>query len=644
MRAHARAPPIARVRTRRRALFAGFDARRDGCHFGTEPALDRRPPRLDGPLLQPAVRVEMTFCTVRLAPLGGFEQTLEETRMTMMRRDLCRGFVVGCACVSIAGPAEASTSIFARRVGKILPSNQTAWCSIGAEDVNGVYSAVANMELENTDGTAPNPSLYNDPKTLMTLKMQCYNVTNGTITNAVYSKPLSTNVTLPCPGPNQIGYYVSCQINNGTDSDPFVYDGNGGGDVCGNGVSSISVAGSSHGYLGQVTGQSALMTYTIQNPAIFNAATMGTTQAQVWGTDLGYMFYADGELWSGYGDTWAQLDQQPEQPTNYRGSVVFKTNNLSVLNGLKFNDYVGSTLELGPGWATEIVPSCHGTNCGSTPEVDAIASAGFGLSEAEIDYHFFWFTSIKAWGPPFVSNVSSIAWNHALNGYTRGDQATGPGGVVPPRWTPNSNFGTGAVWQDRANGYIYFFGTKPYQANETVELARVPAKVASVLDHTQYQYWDGKNYETVGNDTKNPSTAELNAKPIVTGISNMGPEFSVAFDAYTNTFLMTVVSNRAASYSNGQAAMQLWQAQFITGPWSLVSTGTTLPNYHWTDVAPAGFNYFYGPNMSEQLMQSAGQSVYYQLSEWAVSTTLFYPYNTGLWAFNVARSSISGCQ
>jgi hypothetical protein len=546
---------------------------------------------------------------------------------------------LACAIALVSKTGHAATSIWAARVGKILPTDQTAWCEFSATSVNGQYTVTANLREVNTDGSLAQSGNYMDSATTINARMQCLN--NGVPGAPIQSGFVSSNAVVQCPA-GQAGVYLKCMINT-TDGDPFVYDGNQGGDPCGNGVSGISLP-PGLGFQGQITGQSPVLEYSNVSNALFNGSNMAS--AQVIGTDMGYMFYATGKLWAGYGDTWANALWTPVAPTNKRGSVLFSTSDLNASDGLQFDSWVGS-----PTFASEIVPSCHDASpCSLQPnEVSAIADAGFVLHENNMSYKVLWFLSINTWGPSNALNQStfngsSLAWSTG-SGFTRGDLALGPTGKPPPRWGSTSSFGAGAVWQDRLNGLIYFFGQQPYQNNAPIRLARVAAKVASVFDATQYTYWDGVHSRW--------SSSEADATPVIQGSANAGPEFSVAFNAYANQYLMMFVSNRWNV--GGTAAVQLWEATNLNGPWTQIPTSPLLPNATWGLGIYAGqYWYFYGPEMSEQLMTGGGQTVYYQLSEWngtppAVGgIPLPYPaglpYNTGLWTYSVSRNVVSGCQ
>jgi hypothetical protein len=430
-----------------------------------------------------------------------------------------------------------------------------------------------------------------------------------------------------------------------TDSNPFVYGGgsNSGGDPCGNGVKEITLA-SGNGYKGQVTGYVSELNFAASaGHKLFNQSVM--TTAQVHGTDLGYMFYSGGSLWSGYGDTWANDQLFPVAPTNLRGSILFSTQDLdpSDNNGLSFSSWIGNG---NPNFAKEVVPSCHNTPLGCN-EVTAIATAGVGLSEGGTRYRVLWFDSIAGW-VPFTSNVATLAWSVNGGAFSRADKTAPPGGTIAPQWSNTSHFGAGAIVHDRMGGWLYFFGQRPYQPNTPIRLARVPAKFASVMDRTKYEYWSGSDWVKNSQNPLAPSDGTYfgpiasSAANIIPASINAAPEFSVAFDAYANRYLMLLVTNR---WTNA-AAVELWQSSYITGPWTKVTNGASrLPRAGTTGGTYFPYNFFYGPYMSEHIMRGGGQSIYYQLSEWNgfPFPIAFGPYNTGLWTFNVTREPTAFC-
>ena len=162
-----------------------------------------------------------------------------------------------------------------------------------------------------------------------------------------------------------------------------------------------------------------------------------------------------------------------------------------------------------------------------------------------------------------------------------------------------------------------------------------------MLDRTKYEYWSGSNW--VKNAASPMAPSEGNyfgaAADIIPTSANAGPEFSVAFDAYANRYIMMLVHNRWAAGT----AVELWQAANITGPWTKVTNGASnLPNANTAGGQWLPYDFFYGPYTSEHIMRNGGQNIYFQLSEW---NGLFAarPYNVGLWTFNIDRTLTTSC-
>jgi hypothetical protein len=530
--------------------------------------------------------------------------------------------------------ARAEDSAWSAGVGKILPSDDTVWCKPDVSAPSGIFTAKAKLQLRDTSGALTTDNYTDGGATTLRLNMQCYNVNTSVFSAPISSASFANNATLTCPA-NNVGVNVRCMLRS-TDTSPFTYGGgNMGGDPCGNGINEIKPPGGYSGYKGQVTGFSSELNFRAKtNNAMFNTALMKT--AQVHGTDMGFFFYSGGQLWSGYGDTWANGGMISVWPTLQRGSVLFSTNDLDASDGLSFSSFQGMGF---PNFATEVVPCCH--NDPKPPstcdEISAIATAGFGLRENGVNYRVLWFNAIKSWFP-FTTKVATLALSTNGGAFQRRDAV--PGSLVPT-WGDDSSFGAGAIYQDRLAGFLYFFGQRPYQSTPTpIRLARVEAKFASVTDRSKYQYWNGSEWK--------PSTAVFDASKlssfgpaadIIPASAAPGPEFSVAFDAYANRYIMLFETKR---WTN-DTAVELWQSSYITGPWTKVTNGETrLPRATTTGGTWSPYNFFYGPYMSEQLMKKGGESIYYQMSEWN-GVGGFRPYNTGLWTFDISRFTANGC-
>jgi hypothetical protein len=327
-------------------------------------------------------------------------------------------------------------------------------------------------------------------------------------------------------------------------------------------------------------------------------------------------------MYLGFGDTW-ENDATSPGPNGFRGSVLAHTHDFdpSDANGILLEGW--DTAASSPTVAREVIPSPHDQS-GNT-ELTAIGTAGFGLTEGSVGYRFLWFAAIKTWSP-FTSNGET---------FQRGDQAQG---VHPPRWPFQSYFGPGAVWVDREQGYIYFFGVRTYQAECPIRLARVRGTLAAVRNHLEYEYWTGSAWQRPDpNDEYALARSSDSAADLVPGTSTQSsrPELSIAYNPYVGRYTMLVQNDRNAFKNDTPANFQLWEAKAIEGPWTLTSTGENL------SMAST----LYGAYMSEQTLVDAGHEVYFALSDWNLQPlALGQPYVVGLWSMSVTRNVQPGCE
>jgi hypothetical protein len=586
--------------------------------------------------------------------LQAWSERAKEDAMTFKNTSSARALGALAVAWGIAlAPTEsrAADSIWSGAVGKILPTDETAWC---AYDVTSLVPAKVTLKLQKraSNGTIVQDG-YADPNTtIVGGKMQCFNQA-GTFSVLYQTTP--GNPTIECPASFPIGANIRCKLNAG-DSSPFVY-GYGTsslGDPCSSGIAGITAANEGS-YKGQITGYVADLTYQPKSgpPFPFNVGVM--QGGQVYGTDMGFTFYAHGLLWSGYGDTWANASKQAVSPTGTRGSVLYYGTDLDPSNGLQFSSYVGAGIS--PDFfAREVIPSHHNatSNPAYTPpvEVTAIPSAGFGLKEGGKSYTVLWFDSIHHWIlGGVVSNYSTLALSDVATGdiFVRGDSPTKPAGMNlpiwnPPIWSRTSSFAAGAIYQDRYNGYIYLFGQNMDTPSAPIRLAKVEAKMASILDKTKYEYWGGtaKGWEKASQFPNPLTPSELShfgtSADLIPGNVNAGPEFSVFFDAYVNRFLMLLVRNRVQPRNNN---VEVWEASDITGPWQQKSQD--FGNLPHGQMSGGAFWYFYAPYTSQQMLGGGGRTVYYQLSEFNTLPFATSPYNVGLWSFDLSYIPKAGC-
>jgi Domain of unknown function (DUF4185) len=204
----------------------------------------------------------------------------------------------------------------------------------------------------------------------------------------------------------------------------------------------------------------------------------------------GSMFLAQGKLYFSFGDT-SDIDANDpltmslEVPPRWRSNVLGHTTDFDARDGILLSGF-----EKGEGsQAQENVKAPHQTQEGDATEFTAIPLAGFGLTAADGHrYRFLWFVSVHKWTDAFV--VPDFRANYSTLAYCVDESAEWTRVSSPP--SPAATFGPGAIWFDRYNRWLYFFGISPDHSG--VRLARVRSSYANVMDPTQFQYWNGLSW------------------------------------------------------------------------------------------------------------------------------------------------------
>ena len=600
----------------------------------------------------------------------------------MIRLSALQRAVYGaCAlwAASYAGHARADKSNWSKRVGSVDVDERTTWCTPALTHVAGAgdklsssFQRIALFGFIEND--IPMPGLEHS------IRMKCSN-SAGTQTSVVTS-PASRDadgdkVSVQCPANQPIGSFPMCQVNSGAVL-RFVYKGSDCGD--GLGFEGLTPPVHDAALIGQLTGGFyelivrspyspglGLLNNTCDStPALLDPFRTCRRWGYVGGTDLGFMFLAKGRLNFGFGDTWpSEATTTLTNPrVDARGTILFQSDDMDPSNGIVFNGYESTALD--PKWkdprvAAEVIPSIHNILLG---EQTAIASAGLALNEGGVRYRVLWFTSLRRFAtpgaaPPLPTDLPLTNFGTLAVSTDAGTGSFGPfvrGETLPntkiPKWaplnlnvgTPDNSFGSGAIWVDREQGWVYFFGVPTYNPTSVVRLARVGAKFAFITDFTQYEYYTGPQGGWV-RDTDGRFAKGTRPLPGVCcqsfgNVETPRPEFSVVFDSYANRFLMMFSEN------SNNPRMQIWQAPDPTGPWTKVDTGVPA-----NDSLPNNSNVpgLYAPYMSEHIMQRGGQDVYFTLSQWASTTLLLppvmipQPYNVGLWKLTASRATLPGC-
>ncbi|MET0342544.1 MAG: DUF4185 domain-containing protein [Polyangiales bacterium] len=555
--------------------------------------------------------------------------------------------VLGASLLQVAS-ARADESSHAGRVGAVDAEERTTWCTPALTAGSGTTPAQVSSKLQRiaSDGTVEDAVV--SVALTQRVRLTCRDAQGASV--AVTSEPSrdadGDRVTATCPADKPLGTFASCMLQS-PQREWYVYKGSD----CGDGVApQFDDPVFDVRLLGQMTGGfyelplRPPLTHPVGRP-LFND-TCGNLQSRdlnrscasaakpggfVGGTDLGFSFLSGGKLHFGFGDTWpgeAVVTIQRPVSVQKRGSVLYRSDDRDPSNGIAFSDF-DRTPE-SPLVAMEVIASPH-----DQKEISAINVAGFSVREAGHTYRFLWFATIGNWSAPESGDRATVgegtlAWS--VDGklpFVRGDKQTE---YDPPRWPGDSSFGAGTVWLDREGGWVYLFGVAPYFKNRPVHLARVRARVASILDRTAYRYWDGSGWSERMED----------AAPLIPPGVSARPELTVAYSAYAGRWLMLLTPTLGSD-----AQLQLWQSPPLApdapwtpaGRWEKVATADgALPS---NATAPG----LYAPYTSDHLLGNGGRDVYFMLSQWERNDLVIFtqPYNVGLWSMSLRRRVRPGC-
>ena len=279
----------------------------------------------------------------------------------------------------------------------------------------------------------------------------------------------------------------------------------------------------------------------------------------VYGTDLGHMFWHRGKLHMVFGDTFG-----PGQLTgrkNWRSNAMARIADPDPRNGFPIESMI-----TGPdGTAKELVRSRK------IDGVEKTVIPTFGISLGGRMYlHYM---SVKEWG-----KHGSWEVNHSGIAYSDDDGSTW---VTPPQavWPQNSGFEQVAFVLHE--GVLYSFGI-PEGRFGGVRLRRVAPERILVPD--AYEYWNGEQW------TATPAgAAMLVAAPV--------GELSVAFSPAYRTWLMMYLDPKRRS-------VVLRTAPQLTGPWGdpqIVVSAGDYPGLYAPYIVPGS---------------DIGAHLYYTMSQW----------------------------
>ncbi len=550
--------------------------------------------------------------------------------------------LLALAGVCFANLSNANTSAWATRVGQVTADEETIWCTpkIEPDPANGRDRVVSTLQRISSDGDDIQYD-YTHNTAAQRARVQCfYNTARWGSSTVLESGAFPSNLlttdpdavqTPTCPWYRPFGGHERCQMKSHYDA-AFVYEGSD----CGDGITSISTAE----YLGQVTGGSH--NHCVFDPFwpfvdtgdFYNNTNDGSPGGAVTGTDMGAIFFANGAINYAFGDS---LDPSGSLDEDiFRHSVLYHSHDIDPSDGLQLDGYEYDTGT--SWWAKETIPVYDS----EFPDESPIPGAGVAVTDAnDVQHRFLWFTSIHVWNDwGHTTYHSSLA--HSIDGddWLRAERQYPD---TAPKWSENSHFYTGAIWYDRVEGEIYFFGNRSpkdlfeFMTGFPVRVAKVEAKPSAILDKTQYHYWNGFSWvqDTDGDLTESEPFGDDSFGPqadLIPASAHFRRDFSVIFNSYANRFMML-----APDYLEGE--IELWQAEEVTGPWTQVAGGSRLPQ---AGDAPGAL---YSPFMGEALMVDGGREVYFIVSQFA--PVLYYPgceaYNIGLWKFTVNRDTTSWC-
>lgn len=556
----------------------------------------------------------------------------------------------------------ANTSVFAANAGAVHSNDATSWCI----PVLTASGATSSFQLAPSDSTQAKTNNYVDTFARQKVRVLCKpsSGSSSIVTSPSWSTDAGGDTnSATCPArttPTMAQCQIDGQIDGGQATTlPLVYQGS----ACGTGVSSISTTSSIQGELlysnpgtpppngTSFTPYVSLPGYTAPSP-LPHGPDSGDVSPFIGGADVGGMFLSAGTMNYFFGDSF-NIDATPPASVWSHGSLA-KTTNLDPTSLIQTTSGLQTWEMSTHSPATSLfAPQPWTSGQSSATESTTIPGAGFGVTDASGNaWRFLWYFSVVTFGNPgaFTTNWASLAYTEnttlATNvTWTRGD--ANPSAPTTPVWPAISNFSPGAVWYDRFNRMIYFFGIRPqllatvWGTNQYpfsgVRLARVPSTPSSIKNPASYQYWTGSawvsdpgNYSVATPQTPSGSGGVYGtAADIISSAVDPRSEMSVAYDAEAGSFIMMFVNMV-------DGGIRLFQSTAVTGPWSEVLFDTfSLPNTLDGGSSQQSGQKTYAPFTNDQLLVNGGKDVYYTLSE-------FTPvYNVGLWHYAITASSPS---
>jgi hypothetical protein len=267
----------------------------------------------------------------------------------------------------------------------------------------------------------------------------------------------------------------------------------------------------------------------------------------VGGTDLGFTFFHEGDLYMVFGDTYGR------ERSDWRSNTMAKMADVeSPAGGLEIEHFISD-------------PSGRATELLSSQKVYWVEQTVIPTNGTSVDSRMILhYMSVRRWVAPGQWRI-----NHAGLAYS--DDGGQTWTKTGPVWAETSNFGQVAFVQDDSEpGSVYLFGIPAGRFGQ-VRLARVPG--AGILRSAAYEYWDGSGW----------SRAESEAATVVP--APVG-ELSVAWSGYLERWVMMYLDERVD-------AIVVRTADELTGPWtkpSLVASARDHPQLYAPFIIPFDSN------------------------------------------------------
>lgn len=238
------------------------------------------------------------------------------------------------------------------------------------------------------------------------------------------------------------------------------------------------------GQLGWVTGQR-----NNAFPGLTWAQTNNTKWAEVYGTDLGIMWFngVNGYTQLAFGDTFGG----PNMSGDWRSNVLLLSDDTELYDGLSLID---------TGYAPQFIPAARNQVFFIGSEVTNIPTAAIYAD----DENYVNYMSVKSWDTPgrWTTNYSAISmYDPATDKWVLQPATVRSAGWFrssTPYVAGNQNFQQMAyVLQPEdqvapgGTRYLYAFGTPAGRAGSAF-LSRVPE--TTITDLSQYEYWDGSTW------------------------------------------------------------------------------------------------------------------------------------------------------